>query len=208
MPTITDFSKVEFVPVYDMHLERPSIIVSGTTASGPFKQFKFYIDENTDIADVIFVLRNHIDCTKDEIEFCTAGFGEKKRGDDEKISDIYGAKQREGQAHRFMRREMMQVSIWPRGYTEREEARFAKMFDGPKIYGSPLEEFPDAKKEREVNAKKYASKKAAEAKTEKDLEEKKLKDAEVAKQAERGKAKAEETEEAEKPEEGSADEVA
>ena len=47
---------------------RIKLQVSGITGSGPFKQFKFYIDENTDIDDVIFVLRNQVDCTTDDVE--------------------------------------------------------------------------------------------------------------------------------------------
>jgi len=34
MPTITDFTQVEFVEVLAMHLERPSVIVSDTHAPG------------------------------------------------------------------------------------------------------------------------------------------------------------------------------
>ena len=30
-------------------------------------EFKFFIDENTDIDDVIFVVRNHVGCTRDDI---------------------------------------------------------------------------------------------------------------------------------------------
>ena len=60
--------------------------------------------------------------------------------------------QREGQAHRFKRRQMMQVSIWPRGWTARQEARQAKMFNYPKIYGSPLEANPDPVKENAERA--------------------------------------------------------
>jgi hypothetical protein len=41
--------------------------VSGVTAAGPFMEFKFFIDENTDIDDVIFVVRNHVGCTRDDI---------------------------------------------------------------------------------------------------------------------------------------------
>ena len=41
--------------------------------------------------------------------------------------------QKEGQAHRFIRREMMQVTIWPKGYDEMQAARFAKMRTGPTI---------------------------------------------------------------------------
>ena len=50
--TITDYSQVEFVPVHQMKLERPSIIVAGQVA-GPgdevvqFAPFKFHIDEET-----------------------------------------------------------------------------------------------------------------------------------------------------------------
>ena len=41
--------------------------------------------------------------------------------------------QKEGQAHRFKRREMMQVTIRPKGYEEMQAARFAKMRTGPII---------------------------------------------------------------------------
>jgi hypothetical protein len=41
--------------------------VSGITASGPITEFKFFIDENTDIDDVIFVVRNHCGCARDDI---------------------------------------------------------------------------------------------------------------------------------------------
>ena len=41
--------------------------------------------------------------------------------------------QKEGQAHRFKRREMMQVTIWPKGYDEMQAARLATMRTGPRI---------------------------------------------------------------------------
>ena len=66
--------------------------------------------------------------------FVTAGFQSKHREGHEKISDIYGPKQREGQAYRFKRREMMGVAIWPKGYEEAQKARQAKCFTGPKPY--------------------------------------------------------------------------
>jgi len=37
------------------------------TSLGQFPQFKFYIDSNTDIDDVVFVLRNHIGCSIEDI---------------------------------------------------------------------------------------------------------------------------------------------
>mmetsp|Transcript_11926 Transcript_11926/g.14421 ORF Transcript_11926/g.14421 Transcript_11926/m.14421 type:complete len:160 (+) Transcript_11926:94-573(+) len=140
MPTISDFSTVEFPPVLAMKLERPSMIVSGqiaTMSKGKFQQipqFKFYIDENTDIDDVMFVLCNKIGCSINDVGFITAGLSMKHRDGAEKLSDIFGPKAREGDANRFMRREIMQCSIWPAGYEERQAARFAKMFDGPKNF--------------------------------------------------------------------------
>jgi len=66
--------------------------------------------------------------------FITAGFQSKHREGHEKISDIYGPKQREGQAYRFKKREMMGVAVWPKGYEEAQKARQAKCFNGPKPY--------------------------------------------------------------------------
>jgi hypothetical protein len=64
----------------------------------------------------------------------TAGFQSKHREGEEKISDIYGPKQREGQAYRFKKREMMGVAIWPKGYEEAQQARLAKCYTSPKPY--------------------------------------------------------------------------
>ena len=66
--------------------------------------------------------------------FVTAGFQSKHREGQEKISDIYGPKQREGQAYRFKKREMMGVAIWPKGYEEAQKARLAKCYTSPKPY--------------------------------------------------------------------------
>lgn len=152
MPTITDFSTVEFCEVFDMHLERPSAIISGASAQGNFEPFKFFIDENTDIDDVVFVARNHLGIAKDDIGFLTAGFSVKHRSGDDKISDIYGPKQKEGQAHRFARKEMMQVTIWPAGWDEFQKARYANMFEGPKGFDSSKDRlYPESKPITEGN---------------------------------------------------------
>jgi len=42
--------------------------------------------------------------------------------------------QKENDAYRFKRRQMMQVTIWPKGYEEAKAARFAAMKQGPKPY--------------------------------------------------------------------------
>lgn len=139
---ITDFKQVEFVPVHKMKLEKPSIIIAGQVADMDgesvknFAPFKFHIDDETDISDVQFVLINHLGISKDDIGYFTAGLSMKQREPTEKLSDIFGDKVKEGDQYRFVRKEIMQCTVWPAGYDEKREERFSKMFDGPKGYKS------------------------------------------------------------------------
>jgi hypothetical protein len=80
------------------------------TSQGQFPQFKFYIDENTDIDDVLFVLKNHIGCSKDDIGYVTAGMALQKREGNVKISEVFGPKVKENDAYRFKKRQMVRSS--------------------------------------------------------------------------------------------------
>ena len=94
-------------------------------------------------------------CLSFRFRFVTAGFQSKHREGHEKISDIYGPKQREGQAYRFKKREMMGIAIWPKGYEEAQKERLAKCYTSPKPYPG-YEKFYE---EREVTLREaYAAK--------------------------------------------------
>jgi len=125
------FTKIKFVPTYEMDLDSPSIIIAGLTLQGSFKPFKFLVNENTTIGIVERVLCDKIGCCPSDIGFFTAGWTDKHRQPDEKLSDIFGPDAKEGIAYRFARKEMMQVSVWPTGYEERKAARIAQMQKGP-----------------------------------------------------------------------------
>lgn len=140
MPSITEFSDVQFVDVLEMKLEQPSVIVAGQYANPggdnvQFEPFKFFIDEETDIDDVLFVLSERLGCSRESVGFVTAGCSSVRREGDEKLCEIFGSSETavENDAYRFERREMMQCSIWPANYDEKQANRFAKMFDAPKI---------------------------------------------------------------------------
>jgi len=137
-----DFNKIKFVPVFEMDLKRPSIIVAGITLKSKIAPFKFLVKESTTIGDVERVLCDKTGCCPSDIGFFTAGWTDKHREPHEKLSDIFGPDAKEGIAYRFARKEMMQVSVWPTGYEERKAARIAKMKNGPmhglNFHGEPL----------------------------------------------------------------------